>query len=104
MNEYEEAFSYFENLSGVDPSQTKPLFDENGKINWDEKTRDLFDRNGMTVDRYDQLMNNPELVLTEGELRVGWYWSPSWDGMLVHKTWPEAKFDFPEEDINNPNG
>lgn len=62
-----------------------------------DKTNELFDQNGMCVERYDELMNNPELKLTEGELRVGWYWSPSWDGMLVHKSWPEAKFDYPNE-------
>lgn len=58
---------------------------------------DLFDRNGMTPERYNDLMDNPHLKLTEGELRVGWYWSPAWDGMLVHKTWDEAKFDYPDE-------
>ena len=58
---------------------------------------DLFDRNGMTPERYNDLMDNPELKLTEGELRVGWYWSPAWDGMLVHKTWEEAKFDYPDK-------
>ena len=62
-----------------------------------DKNQDMFDRNGMTVERYDELMNNPELRLTEGELRVGWYWSPSWDGLLIHKSWPEAKFDYPDE-------
>jgi hypothetical protein len=63
----------------------------------EDNTQDAFDRNGMTVERYDELMNNPELRLTEGELRVGWYWSPSWDGLLIHKSWPEAKFDYPDE-------
>ena len=66
-----------------------------------DSIQDMFDRNGMTVERYDQLMNNPELPLTDGELRVGWYWSPSWDGMLVHKSWPEAKFDYPDETLES---
>ena len=56
-----------------------------------------WDRHGMTETRYDQLMDNDTLQLTEGELRDGWYWSPSWDGMLVHKTWSEARFDYPTE-------
>ena len=62
-----------------------------------DTTRDDFDRNGMSVERYDELMDNPQLPLTEGEIRVGWYWSPSWDGMLIHKSWPEARFDYPAE-------
>ena len=66
-----------------------------------EGIQDMFDRNGMTVERYDQLMNNPELPLTDGELRVGWYWSSSWDGMLIHKSWPEAKFDYPDETLES---
>lgn len=56
-----------------------------------------WDRHGMTETRYDQLMDNGTLQLTEDELRNGWYWSPSWDGMLVHKTWSEARFDYPME-------
>jgi hypothetical protein len=66
-----------------------------------DSIQDMFDRNGMTVERYDQLMNNPELPLTDGEVRVGWYWSPSWDGMLVHKSWPEAKFEYPDETLES---
>ena len=62
-----------------------------------DTARDDFDRNGMSAERYDELMDNPQLPLTEGEIRVGWYWSPSWDGMLVHKSWPEARFDYPAE-------
>lgn len=56
-----------------------------------------WNRHGMTETRYDQLMDNGALQLTEDELRNGWYWSPSWDGMLVHKTWSEARFDYPTE-------
>jgi len=59
--------------------------------------RDDFDRNGMSKERYNELMDNPQLPLTEGEIRVGWYWSPAWDGLLVHKTWHEARFDYPTE-------
>lgn len=66
-----------------------------------DNIQDMFNRNGMTVERYDHLMNNPELLLTDGEVRVGWYWSPSWDGMLVHKSWPEAKFDYPDETLES---
>lgn len=59
--------------------------------------RDSFDRNGMSEERYRELMDNSEAALTEGEMRVGWYWSPAWDGLLVHKTWHEARFDYPAE-------
>ena len=51
----------------------------------------------MTETRYDQLMGDTTLQLTGDELRDGRYWSPSWDGMLVHKTWHEARFDYPSE-------
>jgi len=56
-----------------------------------------WDCHSMTEARYDQLMDNTTLQLTGDELRDGWYWSPSWDGMLVHKTWHEARFDYPSE-------
>jgi len=56
-----------------------------------------WDCHGMTEMRYDQLMGDTTLQLTGDELRDGWYWSPSWDGMLVHKTWHEARFDYPSE-------
>lgn len=62
-----------------------------------DTSRDDFDRNGMSKERYNELMDNPQLPLTEGEIRVGWYWSPSWDGLLIHKTWHEARFDYPTE-------
>jgi len=60
----------------------KPQFDE-------------FSGTGMCEERYDALMNNPELTLTAGEQRAGWYWSPAWDGMLVHRSWAEARYDYP---------
>ena len=56
-----------------------------------------FDCNGMSAERYNELMENTELLLTEEELRAGWYWSPAWDGLLVHKTWHEARFDYWDE-------
>jgi hypothetical protein len=56
-----------------------------------------WDCHGMTETRYTQLMGDTTLQLTGDELRDGWYWSPSWDGMLVHKTWHEARFDYPSE-------
>jgi hypothetical protein len=49
----------------------------------------------MTETRYTQLMDDTTLQLTGDELRDGWYWSPSWDGMLAHKTWDEARYDYP---------
>lgn len=57
--------------------------------------RDCFSGNGMTETRYTQLMDDTTLQLTVDELRDGWYWSPSWDGMLAHKTWDEARYDYP---------
>jgi len=83
MSNGQDPIDYFKNLRADGASE--------------DNTQDVFDRNGMTIERYDELMNNPELRLTEGELRVGWYWSPSWDGLLVHKSWHEAKFDYPDE-------
>jgi hypothetical protein len=38
-------------------------------------------------------MNNPETNLTQGEIRAGWSWSNAFDGLLIHRTWPEAKYD-----------
>ncbi len=54
-----------------------------------------WDCHGMIETRYDQLMDDTTLQLTGDELRDGWYWSPSWDGMLAHKTWDEARYDYP---------
>lgn len=38
----------------------------------------------MTRQRYNQLMHNPELKLTDAELEDGWHFCGEWDGLLVH--------------------
>ncbi|MNI32275.1 hypothetical protein D3C87_1339250 [compost metagenome] len=48
---------------------------------------------GMTEERYYELFNNIELELTTEEWESGWYWSDAFDGLLVHKSWPEAEYD-----------
>jgi hypothetical protein len=54
---------------------------------------DAFQGTGMCEERWQHLMNNPETNLTQGEIREGWSWSNAFDGLLVHRTWPEAKYD-----------
>lgn len=56
---------------------------------------DCFSGTGMCEERYDALMNNDQLALTPGEQRAGWFWSQAWDGLLVHRSWPEARYDYP---------
>ncbi|MNN77775.1 hypothetical protein D3C81_1942690 [compost metagenome] len=48
---------------------------------------------GMTEERYCELFNNIDLELTTEERENGWYWSVAFDGLLVHKSWPEAEYD-----------
>lgn len=46
---------------------------------------------GMTVERYDELMGDTSLKLTREEMLNGWDFDcVNWDGLLIHKTWPEA--------------
>lgn len=54
--------------------------------------KDAFQGTGMCEERWQQLMDNPELELTPGEIRVGWNWCNAFDGLLVHRTWEEAKY------------
>lgn len=54
---------------------------------------DPFQGTGMCRERWEHLMNHLEFELTEGEVGAGWFWSNAFDGMLVHRTWPEAKYD-----------
>ena len=56
---------------------------------------DAFSGTGMCEERYNALMNSTDLTLTAGEQRAGWFWSPAWDGLLVHRSWPEARYDYP---------
>jgi len=45
----------------------------------------------MTDERYNELMDNPEGVLTEEELKLGWHWCYDWDGLLVGPGSPEKQ-------------
>lgn len=38
----------------------------------------------MTKERYNELMNNVDLVLTEEELQQGWRFCSGWDFLLVN--------------------
>lgn len=57
------------------------------------KTMAYFPNLGMTVDRYHDLMNDTKAKLTPEEVESGWFFSDEFDGLLIHKTWPEAEFD-----------
>jgi hypothetical protein len=46
---------------------------------------------GMTRERYDYLNRTMESRLTPEEVAAGWHFCLDWDGMLIHKTWPEAE-------------
>jgi hypothetical protein len=39
--------------------------------------------------RYIELTNNLELKLSNEEVDLGWHFCNEWDGLLIHKTWPE---------------
>lgn len=54
---------------------------------------DPVESNGMTKDRYRELSNNITLDLTEEERQLGWFFSDAFDGLLVHESWPEAKYE-----------
>lgn len=34
--------------------------------------------------RYEQLLSNPKMTLTEDEVKEGWHFCLNWDGMLLH--------------------
>lgn len=44
---------------------------------------------GMTPERYHELLINPQMKLIPSEIDAGWHFCYDWDGMLIHKTWPE---------------
>lgn len=47
----------------------------------------------MNRERYMELAKNPELKLTEEEIREGWFFcNCEWDGMLIHDSHVEAEF------------
>ena len=48
---------------------------------------------GMTNERYGELYNSIDLLLTPEEIEAGWFFSDAFDGLLIHKSWPEAEFD-----------
>lgn len=42
----------------------------------------------MKIERYEQLMKNMELNLTQEECDNGWHFCKSeWDGALIHTSW-----------------
>lgn len=46
----------------------------------------------MKRERYLELEGDMKAKLTEAELAEGWFFCIcEWDGMLVHKNWPEGK-------------
>jgi hypothetical protein len=47
----------------------------------------------MTDERYDELMEDDNLRLTQEEIDEGWHFCMcEWDGLLIHKRWKEAEF------------
>lgn len=51
------------------------------------------EQHGMTKERYQELSDSFDLHLTKEEVANGWFFSDEFDGLLVHKSWPEAQFD-----------
>jgi hypothetical protein len=48
----------------------------------------------VTEQRYNQLMADPELALTDVEMSEGWHWCNSFDGLLRNnKEEPEYQCD-----------
>lgn len=45
----------------------------------------------MTRERMEYLHKNIEAKLTKEEIKEGYFFCCTWDGMLIHKTDPEAK-------------
>jgi len=56
-------------------------------------TTDKRDEHGMTRARYNQLSRSADLNLTQEEIDAGWFFHNGFDGLLVHKSWPEAELD-----------
>lgn len=55
--------------------------------------KEKYEVGGMTYERYGELFNDINLDLTPEERQAGWYFSDKFDGLLIHKSWPEAEFD-----------
>ena len=51
---------------------------------------EITDKN-MTQYRHDELDNDTSLTLTPREIAEGWFFCCEWDGMLIHKSHPEAE-------------
>lgn len=43
----------------------------------------------MENSRYAELSNDLKTRLTDEEAKMGWHFCNEWDGLLIHKTWPE---------------
>lgn len=58
-----------------------------------------FEGTGMTKERYSKLLyyvmkgGPPPEPLTKEEIASGWFYSNEFDGLLVHKSWPEAQYE-----------
>jgi len=53
--------------------------------------KSVFPCHGMTFQRYWDLQHDVSFELTDEELQNGWLFDhDNWDGMLIHKSWPEA--------------
>lgn len=46
---------------------------------------------GMTFERYCELERNESCTLLATEVLAGWHFCREWDGLLIHKSWPEAE-------------
>jgi hypothetical protein len=46
----------------------------------------------MTQERWQALMNDQSLNLTEAEIKEGWHWCHEFDGLLVGPGMGEAEF------------
>jgi hypothetical protein len=47
-----------------------------------------FSRTEMEHERYEELMHGG--TLTPEEVEAGWFFSDEFDGLLIHRSWPEA--------------
>ena len=56
--------------------------------------KEKYEIGGMTYKRYGELFDDINLDLTLEEKEAGWYFSDEFDGLLIHKSWPEADFDW----------
>jgi hypothetical protein len=45
----------------------------------------------MAPERYKQLEQDTSLRLTPEEVADGWHFCHDFDGLLIHKEWPEAE-------------